>query len=90
MSIDEQYAQMQRFQRALVAFNEHLRESVVDLEAQHENVSPLWQDEMRRLYDSVWDPFREMIKHYIKVEGPGYVEFLSVKVRALERYFYGG
>jgi uncharacterized protein YukE len=90
MSMDEQYAQMQNFQRALIAFNEHLRASLAELQTQHDNVSPHWQDEMRKHYDSVWGPFQETMKHYVASEGPGYVEFLSIKLHALGRYLQGG
>jgi uncharacterized protein YukE len=89
MSMDEQYAQMQNFERTLREFNEHLNASMTELQAQHDNVSPHWQDEMRKNYDSVWGPFRETMKHYVASEGPGYVEFLNVKLQALRRYLYG-
>jgi len=90
MSMDEQYTQMQYFQRALINFNEHLHASLAELQAQHDNVSPHWQDEMRRHYDAVWEPFQETMKHYAASEGPGYVEFLTIKLHALGRYLQGG
>jgi hypothetical protein len=90
MSMDEQYDQMVYFTRALIDFNEHLRASVNDLQQQHDIVSPHWQDEMRRHYDRVWDPFHEQMRQYITREAPSYVEFLSMKARALERYLHGG
>ena len=65
------------------------REEEQNLEAQHENVSPHWQDEMRRHYDAVWGPFLETMKHYVASEGPSYVEFLNIKIHALGRYLYG-
>ncbi|MBK9926325.1 MAG: hypothetical protein IPP66_13675 [Anaerolineales bacterium] len=90
MSMDEQYAQMQNFQRALIGFNENLSASLSELQAQHDNVSPHWQDEMRKHYDSVWGPFQETMKHYVASEGPGFVEFLTIKLHALGRYLQGG
>lgn len=90
MSMDEQYEQMQRFQRALIHFNEQLHESVKDLERNHERVSPHWQDEMRRKYDAVWGPFERTMKHYLNSESRGYVEFLSIKLHNLGRYLRGG
>lgn len=90
MSMDEQFAQMRVFHKTLIGFNEQLKSSFADLETQHENVSPYWQDEMRRRYDQVWEPFKQTMKHYIASEGPGYVEFLTIKLRALRRYLHGG
>jgi uncharacterized protein YukE len=90
MSMDDQYIQMQNFHRSLASFNEHLRGTVADLESQHENVSPHWQDEMRRYYDSVWDPFKAAMARYINTEGPNYVEFLNIKLQVLRRYLQGG
>jgi uncharacterized protein YukE len=90
MSMDETYIEMQNFERTLRAFNEQLKASLNELEAQHENVSPHWQDEMRRHYDSVWGPFLQTMKHYVASEGPGYVEFLNIKIHALRRYLQGG
>lgn len=90
MSMDDQFEQMQYFRDALMRFNEQLRGSMTDLERQHENVSPHWQDEMRRQYDSQWQPLDSMMKHYLNVEAPSYVEFLSIKIHALGRYLRGG
>jgi len=90
MSMDEQFEQMQYFQNALIKFNEQLSNSMRDLESRHEQVSPHWQDAMRREYDSQWTPLDETMKHYLRSEGPGYVEFLTIKVHALGRYLNGG
>lgn len=89
MSMDETYIQMQRFEQNLRSFNDSIKSSLKELEAQHENVSPHWQDEMRRNYDAVWGPFLETMKHYVASEGPSYVEFLNIKIHALGRYLYG-
>lgn len=90
MSMDDTYVQMQNFERNLRSFNEHLKSSLNELQAQHDNVSPHWQDEMRKHYDSVWGPFLETMKHYVASEGPSYVEFLNIKLHALRRYLQGG
>jgi len=90
MSMDDTYFQMQNFERTLRSFNEHLKSSMRELQDQHENVSPHWQDEMRKHYDSVWSPFQETMKHYIVSEAPNYVEFLNIKLYALRRYLQGG
>jgi hypothetical protein len=90
MSMDDQFIQMQNFHRALVSFNEHLHSTVADLESRHEYVSPYWQDEMRKHYDSIWGPFEAAMKRYIHSEGPNYAEFLTIKLQTLRRYLQGG
>lgn len=89
MSMDDQYHQMQIFAATLSDFNEHLGASVNDLRRNHDNVSPLWQDQMRKKYDSVWGPFEEKMRHYLEVESPNYIEFLHIKLQALKRYLEG-
>jgi uncharacterized protein YukE len=89
MSMDEQYAEMRRFTDALNGFNRHLKESMRDLRAQHEHVNPYWQDEMRRTYDSHWEPLNQQMKLYLEREGPAYLDFLHSKIRSLEAYLYG-
>lgn len=89
MSMDDQYQQMRIFITALSDFNEHLGASVSDLRRNHDNVSPLWQDTMRKEYDAVWGPFEEKMQHYLEVESPNYVEFLHIKLHALKRYLEG-
>jgi hypothetical protein len=90
MSMDDTYVQMQNFERNLRTFNEHLKSSLNELQVQHDNVSPHWQDEMRKLYDTIWGPFLETMKRYVASEGPSYVEFLNIKLQALRRYLQGG
>lgn len=89
MSMDEQYVQMRRFKDSLERFNGALGASVSELEKCHENVHPHWQDEMRRTYDSHWEPLREHMHQYIQKEGPAYVAFLVSKIAALGRYLHG-
>jgi uncharacterized protein YukE len=88
--MDEQFDQMRAFRDALIDFNERLRGSVEDLRRHHEAVSPIWQDQMRREYDIQWEPLDSAMKGYVEREGPGFVEFLSIKLHALERYLRGG
>ena len=90
MSMDEQFVKMQHFEKALRGFNQNLKTSLRELQSQHDNVSPHWQDKMRTQYDIVWGPFQETMKHYVKSEGPGYVEFLNIKLHAFRRYLQGG
>ena len=88
-NMDEQYFAMQNFRQLLIQFNEALQRSVSELEAQHDKVSPYWQDEWRRTYDAIWGPFNETMKRYVSPEGPSYVDFLNDKSEALRRYLFG-
>ncbi len=89
MSMDNQYEQMKQFHAALATFNEHLRHSMRDLTQQHQQVSPLWQDEMRRMYDRHWNPLDQTMRRYLQKQGPAYLEFLGKKLRYLEGFLYG-
>lgn len=89
MSMDEQYERMVYFRKDLIAFNERLKSSLADLQRHHDEVSPLWQDAMRKHYDVIWDPFKQNMSHYVKSEAPGYVEFLTHKMYDTERYLRG-
>ncbi|MBX2998823.1 MAG: hypothetical protein KF893_09965 [Caldilineaceae bacterium] len=88
-NMDEQYAQMRIFRDGLIGFNERLKASMHDLQARHDHISPHWQDEMRKEYDSQWEPLQDVMKRYIGHESRSYVEFLSIKLHALERYLRG-
>lgn len=89
-NMNEQYEMGMRFVKMLMDFNMSLRGSMQELERAHENVSPYWQDDMRKLYDQIWGPFHQTMQHYDKVEGPSYVEFLNIKMYATRRYLQGG
>jgi len=89
MSMDTQYEQMKQFHAALATFNEHLGHSMRDLTKQHEQVSPLWQDEMRRTYDHYWNPLDQTMRRYLRKQGPAYLEFLQKKLRYMEDFLYG-
>lgn len=86
MSMDDQYREMKNFHRALVSFNEHLRDSFTDLQRQHENVSPHWQDQMRLQYDGAWYSLDNAMKYYLNAEGPEYIRFLEAKLRVFPGY----
>jgi hypothetical protein len=89
MNMDDQYEQMGLFQKVLIDFNQRLRVSMIELRDRHEAIAGMWQDNMRREYDRHWTPLEEEMNHYIGSEGPGYVEFLSLKHQALHRYLFG-
>jgi hypothetical protein len=87
--MNEQLDHLHRFRDQLISFNMALRHSMYDLQKSHDHVSPMWHDDMRKDYDQQWEPFLEMMKHYDKTDGPRYVEFLSIKIHALEKYLSG-
>ena len=87
--IEETFHSMQDFRLLLSQFNDSLRTSVMDLERQHDSVSPLWQDQWRKDYDMIWQPFEETMKHYLNSGGPNYIEFLDHKSDAMRRYLFG-
>lgn len=89
MGMDDQYIEMKRFIADLVSFNQALGASMQQLETDYDAVSPLWQDEMRRLFDERWQPFQETMSHYLAHEGRDFVEFLSIRAHHLERYLNG-
>ena len=89
MSMDDTFREMQRFHTELRKFNDMLGVSMKELQANHDKVSPHWQDEMRRDYDAQWREFDEMMKRYMNREGPNYVRFLDEKLRHLSRYLRG-
>ena len=90
-NLDDTYFKMQIFRQELTHFNDLLRSSVADLEAEHVKVAPYWQDEWRKEYDAIWGPFEETMRQYINSEGLNYVEFLNIKSEAMRRYLgHGG
>lgn len=90
MSLNDTFREMRHFHAELSRFNDQLQGSMSDLQANHDRVSPIWKDDMRKDYDSQWREFDEMMKGYIKREGPVYVQFLDQKLRSLARYLGRG
>ncbi|MBP0013399.1 MAG: hypothetical protein J7525_09825 [Roseofilum sp. SID3] len=77
---------MRIFYSELNRFNDNLRSSMNDLQKNHDRVSPLWQDDMRKEYDRQWQEFDEMMKNYLQREAPAYSQFLDQKLQDLARY----
>lgn len=88
-NMDDQYREMKLFQQQLIEFNMRLHDTMRDLEQRHEHVSPMWQDEMRKHYDLQWEPLYQGMKRYQEHDARAYVEFLTIKLHALERYLRG-
>ncbi|WP_152551043.1 hypothetical protein [Picosynechococcus sp. NKBG042902] len=60
-----------------------------NLQKNHDQVSPLWQDDMRKNYDAQWGEFDDLMKNYLKREAPAYSQFLKKKLQDLNRYLRG-
>ncbi len=57
-----------------------------DVEQSHDKVSPMWQDDMRREYDTIWQPLKEQMEDYIRIIGPSHVETIRPRMEALLEY----
>ena len=89
MSMDDQYAQLQRFHRHLESVNTRLAASARELAHAHDRVDPLWQDTLRRTYEAEYAPFAGRVHTYLHREAPNYERFLREKTAALNRYLHG-
>jgi hypothetical protein len=89
MSMDDQFRELELFERELDRFNQNLAGYWQDVEAKFDDVSPLWQDEYRREHDLVWDSLQTEMKRYLNQQSPRYMEFLHSKLQALSRYLRG-
>jgi hypothetical protein len=88
-SMDDVFERMQAFARVLVKFQDSLETSLAVMQARHEAVDPLWQDEARRHYDRHYGPLHETMVNYLRIQGPDYLRFLEDKLRAIETYLHG-
>jgi uncharacterized protein YukE len=86
MSMNDTFREMRNFHAELTKFNDQLGASMKDLQSNHDHVNPLWQDDMRKEYDSHWRELDEMMKNYLTREGPNYSNFLAKKLQDLARY----
>lgn len=86
MGLNDTFREMHNFHAELQRFNSQLQASMSDLQTNHDRVSPIWQDDMRKDYDAQWQEFDEMMKQYLSREGPAYVQFLDQKLKALSIY----
>lgn len=89
MSMDDVYQTMNVFEQELEGFNERLKASFDDLHKYHEMVDPMWDDEMRKEYDTKWLQLEEKMTQYVSVEGGSYVDVLIEKTNAIRGYLYG-
>lgn len=87
--MDEVYQTLLIFEKELQEFNLNLRQSFYDLRDYHEAVLPLWDDSMKREYDSKWIPLEEKISEYLTKEGESYIDDLLEKINAIKGYLYG-
>ncbi len=89
MGMDDVFHSMDAFEKELEVFNQKLQASFKDLNNQHEKVSPLWDDSMRKEYDEKWIPLEEDMKEYVTKDGRTYVDILISKLTAIRGYLYG-
>ena len=89
IGMNEQRFYLKDFREQLIRFNMALRQSMQELQKSHDHVSPMWHDDMRKEYDAQWEPLHEMMHQYDRLDGPNYVEFLSIKIHKLENYLHG-
>jgi len=87
--MDEQFRQMLVFRNTLEHFNGLVRASLADLGRHNDMVSPVWQDEMRKEYETHYADLREQIQRYDAIQAPAYLDFLAEKLEALEKYLHG-
>lgn len=90
MSMDQQYEMMNLFLERLKDFDEKLSDSYNDMTKFHDEVSPLWEDSVRQLYDKTWEPFKNNMEHYINIQSKGFEGFLENKLNVLRRYLFDG
>ena len=89
MSMDDVHEQVRALTQELEAFNGGLRGTFNAVKDSHANVSPLWDDTMRREYDQTWLPLDEAMQDYVQRVGPQYVDLLIERLRHLEAYLHG-
>jgi hypothetical protein len=89
MGMDEVRDRMRAFETELEAFQQTLRASMADVQKHSDAVSPLWQDAMRREYDTTWIPLQEAIEDYMRRIGPEQVETLLKKLRHIGAFLDG-
>ena len=89
MSMDDIHQRAEALEKGLSRFNDRLRAAFAGVERSHQNVSPLWQDAMRREYDKAWKPLQEEMIAYNRTIGPKYVDLLINRLRHLKSYLYG-
>jgi uncharacterized protein YukE len=83
--MNDTFREMKNFHDELRRFNQNLQSSMNDLQNNHDQVSPLWQDDMRKEYDAQWREFDEMMKNYLNREAPAYTQFLDKKLKSFSQ-----
>lgn len=89
MSMDDVYERARALEGELQKFNDRLRGSFEEVMSAHGRVSPLWDDAMRREYDTKWKPLEEAMQEYVRRVGPKYVDVLSERLRHLQAFLFG-
>lgn len=87
--MNEVFEALKAFEIELENFNDRLNDSFKDLDKNHDAVSSLWQDDMRKTYDLRWNSLEEQMKEYVTLTGQTYTEVLIQKITAIRGYLYG-
>jgi uncharacterized protein YukE len=87
--MDDVFERMLLFRQVLQKFQNSLEMSLADLQARHDAVDPLWQDQARRFYDQHYGPLHAQLLRYVQQKGPDYLQFLEDKLRAIDAYLHG-
>lgn len=89
MSLDDVYERARALESRLSAFHDSLRMAFDQVMHAHAQVSPYWDDSMRREYDQQWVPLAEAMEDFTHSVGPRYVELLTERMRHLQAFLHG-
>ncbi len=89
MGMDDVLSTMETFIKELECFNTNLKSSYKELNSSHEKIEKIWDDAMRKRYNSIWFELEEQLKLYIDIIGDSNVEQLIEKMNAIKGYLYG-
>lgn len=88
-SMDEVLPRLLEFASALRKFQECIEGSMRDMRRSHDAVDPLWRDNSRREYDSVYSPLEDRLRRYVEHESPVLRGFIEHKAMQIDRYLHG-
>jgi len=88
-SMDEVLPRLLEFASALRKFQDSIEGSMRDMRRTHDAVDPLWRDNSRREYDSVYSPLEDRLRRYVEHESPILRNFIESKAMQIDRYLHG-
>jgi hypothetical protein len=87
--MDDAFAALQRFDKALRSFDDELRRSMKQIEEHFDSISPIWTDTTRRTFERRWNELRDPIETYVSRDAPAYEHFIDERIKRLRRYLHG-